>query len=74
MSLPLIFTLLNNKCLSNHILLIFKLYVYKFREKKLLNINNLIAKIQKIKRIEKEIALTKFKENNFCYKEVAHNR
>ena len=27
----------NNKCLSNHILLIFKLYVYKSREKKLLN-------------------------------------
>ena len=29
----------NNKCLSNHILLISKLYVYKSREKKLLNIN-----------------------------------
>ena len=26
----------NNKCLSNHILLIFKLYVYKSREKKAL--------------------------------------
>ena len=46
----------NNKCLSNHILLIFKLYVYNSREKNLLNINNLIAEIQKIKRIEKEIA------------------
>ena len=46
-----------NKCVSNHILLIFKLYMYKSREKKLLNINNLIAEIQKIKRIEKEIAL-----------------
>ena len=39
-----------NKCVSNHILLIFKLYMYKSREKKLLNINNLIAEIQKIKR------------------------
>ena len=39
----------NNKCLSNHILLIFKLYAYKSREKNLLNINNLIAEIQKIK-------------------------
>ena len=48
----------NNKCLSNHILLIFKLYVYKSREKKLININNLIAEIRKGKRIEKEIALT----------------
>ena len=48
----------NNKCLSNHILLIFKLYVYKSREKKLKNINNIIAETRKIKRIKKEIALT----------------
>ena len=41
----------------NHILLIFKLYVYKSREKKFININNLIAEIRKVKRIEKEIAL-----------------
>ena len=47
----------NNKILINHILLIFKLYVYKCREKKFININNLIAEIQKVKRIEKEIAL-----------------
>ena len=46
-----------NKILINHILLIFKLYVYKSREKKFINLNNLIAEIQKIKRIEKEIAL-----------------
>ena len=35
----------NNKILINHILLIFKLYVYKSREKKFININNLIAEI-----------------------------
>ena len=52
----------NNKCLSNHILLIFKLYVYKSREKKLLNINNLRAEIRKIKRIEKEITLPNSKK------------
>ena len=52
----------NNKCLSNHILLIFKLYVYKSREKKVLNRNNLIAEIQKIKRIEKEIDLPNSKK------------
>ena len=46
-----------NKILINHILLIFKLYVYKSREKKFININNLIAEIWKVKRIEKEIAL-----------------
>ena len=47
----------NNKTLINHILLIFKLCVYKSREKKFINTNNLIAEIRKIKRIEKEIAL-----------------
>ena len=47
----------NNKILINHILLIFKLYVYKSREKKLINTNILIAEIWKVKRIEKEIAL-----------------
>ena len=47
----------NNKILINHILLIFKLYVYKSREKKFINLNNLMAEIRKIKRTEKEIAL-----------------
>ena len=31
--------------------------MYKSRGKKFININNLIAKIRKVKRIEKEIAL-----------------
>ena len=35
----------NNQDLRNHILLIFKLYVYQSREKKLININNFIAEI-----------------------------
>ena len=47
----------NNKIFFNHILLIFKLYVYKSRGKKFININNLIAEIRKVKRIEKEITL-----------------
>ena len=38
------------------------LNVYKSREKKLLNINTLIAEIRKIKRIEKEIALPNSKK------------
>ena len=46
----------------NHILLIFKLSVYKSREKKLININNLIAEIWKVKIIEKRIALTNSKK------------
>ena len=48
----------NNKVFINHILLIFKLYVFKSREKKFINLYNLIAEIRKVKRIEKEIALT----------------
>ena len=48
----------NNKVFINHILLIFKLYVFKSREKKFINLNNLIAEIRKVKTIEKEIALT----------------
>ena len=47
----------NNKILINHILLIFKLCVYKSREKRFINRNNLITEIQKFKSIEKEIAL-----------------
>ena len=35
----------NSKDLSNPILLIFKLHVYKSREKKLININNFLAEI-----------------------------
>ena len=52
----------NNKVLNNHILLISNLYVYKSREKKLIDINNLIAEIQKVKGIEKEIASTNWKK------------
>ena len=63
-----------NKIFINHILLIFKLYVYKSREKKFINIDNLIAEIRKVKRIEKEIAFKLLKENNFFYKKMASDR
>ena len=36
--------------------------MYKSREKKLIDINNLIAEIQKVKGIEKEIASTNWKK------------
>ena len=42
-----------SKLLINHILLIFKLYVYKSRVKQFININNLIAEIKSVKKIEK---------------------
>ena len=47
-----------NKIFINHMLFIFKLYIYKFRKKKFININNLIAEIRKVKRIKQEIALS----------------
>ena len=48
-----------NKLLINHILLIFKLYVYRSREK---HISNLIAEIKSAKVIEKEIATSNSKK------------
>ena len=63
-----------NKIFINHILLIFKLYVYKSREKKFINIDNLIAEIRKVKRIENEIAFKLLKENNCFYKKMASDR
>ena len=43
--------------LNNHILLLFKLYVYKQRESKVLNLQGLISVINEIKKVEKKIAL-----------------
>ena len=53
-----------NKLLINHIinLLIFKLYVYRSREKQFIHINNLIAEIKSAKAIEKEIATSNSKK------------
>ena len=48
-----------NKLLINHILLIFKLYVYRSREKQFIHISNLMAEIKSVKAIEKEIATQK---------------
>ena len=61
----------NDNVLSNHILLIFKLCVCNSREKKLININNLIAEIGKVKRIKKQIALINSK-NATAFKKKWH--
>ena len=42
--------------LINHILLLFKLYIYKSRNKNRLNINELLANILNIKKLRKVIA------------------
>ena len=42
-----------NSDLINHIVLIFKLYVYRSREKQFIHINNLIVEIKSVKVIEK---------------------
>ena len=46
----------SNTHLINHILLLFKLYIYKSRNKHRLNINELLANIVKIKKLEKMTA------------------
>ena len=43
-------------------LLIFKLYVYRSREKQFIHINNLIAEIKSVKTTEKEIATSNLKK------------
>ena len=42
--------------LQNHILLIFKVYVYQSRERGVLNLNSLIKNVTKVKKIERKIA------------------
>ena len=56
----------NNKIFINHIIPLFKLYACKSREKKFININNLIAETRKVKRIEKEIGLNNSKKTIDC--------
>ena len=63
-----------NKIFINHIQFIFKLYVSKSREKIFININNLIAEIRKVKRIEKEIALIDSKNTIAFRKKMAFSR
>ena len=46
----------NLNILQNHILLIFKLYVYQSRERGVLNFNSLIKNVTKVKKLERKIA------------------
>ena len=46
----------NLNILQNHILLIFKLYVYQSRERGVLNLNSLIKNVTKVKKLERKIA------------------
>ena len=45
----------NNKVFANYILLILKFYVYKSREKKIINVNNLIVKFEELKGQKKKL-------------------
>ena len=58
----------HDKVLVNHILLIFKLYIYNSREKGQISTNNLIANITKIKKTEKELATISLKCIDFYNK------
>ena len=46
----------NLNILQNHTLLIFKLYVYRSRERGVLNLNSLIKNVTKVKKLERKIA------------------
>ena len=46
----------NLNILQNHLLLIFKLYIYQSRERGVLNLNDLIKNITKGKKLERKIA------------------
>ena len=61
----------SDKCIfkiTNHILLIFKVYIYKSREKGPVDISGLINEIRKIKTLEENIA------NNDTKKLVIYNK
>ena len=70
----------SNIYLINHILLLFKLYIYKSQNKHRLNINELLANILNIKKLEKvttfgnakkQLVITKngiLQTGNFCYR------
>ena len=51
-----------SKILINQILLLFKLYLYRSREKQFININYLILEIESVKIIEKEMATSNSKK------------
>ena len=51
--------------LQNHILLLFKFYVYKQRENKVLSLQGLISLLNEIKKVEKKIAVKNNKIEKF---------
>ena len=52
----------NLNILQNHILLLFKLYVYQSRERGVLNLNSLIKNVTKVKKLERKIASVREKK------------
>ena len=51
--------------LFNHVLLVFKLYLYKTREEKILHLKMLLMNIVDVKKIEKKIAATDKKMDRY---------
>ena len=59
----------DNNILYNHLLLIFKLYIYRSRKTKLLNFNVLLAEVKNIKKIEKKLSfITDIRQAKFIEK------
>ena len=63
----------DNYKLLSHILLIFKYYIYTSREKRILNIENLIANIIKVKKREKQVSLLTSNKRG-AYKKIMRYR
>ena len=65
---------IENKILINHVLLLFKHYIYRSREAGVLDINNLIKYIYKVKKIEKQLSFSSVKKNEYFNKKWGETR
>ena len=63
----------DNYNLLSHILLIFKYYIYISREKRILNIDILIANLIKVKKRKKQISIVTINKRE-AYKKEVHYR
>ena len=64
----------NNSGIVNHLLLIFKYYLFNLRKRKKLSLEVLKKEIVKIYNIEKQICLNDFKKTRKFRKKIGHYR
>ena len=66
-------TYCNDPLLKNHILLLWKIYVYNSRKHEKISLKNLIRNVTKVKNIEKEIVENNEKQVMVCNKKLKKN-